>query len=73
MPNLLKMVTFVKFSGETSERVIYRPTIILFASALWEIFKSHLPLNSQNTHCRYVTENGDIRILNISFLQLNGC
>ena len=35
MPILLKIVTFVKFSGENSEKVM--DTKILITKALWEI------------------------------------
>ena len=37
MAILLKVVTFVKFSGENSERVINM--MILIANALWEIIQ----------------------------------
>ena len=37
MPILIKVVTFVKFSGENSERVISMN--ILIANALWEIIQ----------------------------------
>ena len=37
MPILPKIVTFLKFSGENSEKVINKK--ILIASALWEMIK----------------------------------
>ena len=67
MPILPEIVTFVKFSGENSERVINKN--ILIANALWEMILGIIInpwiLRIYIVLCRYVTnvmENGDLGI-----------
>ena len=72
MASLLKIVTFVKYSGENCERVI--DTNILIPYALWEYSKG-LSLTLEFAeyiymHCRYVTmvtEDVDIGIFKYHF------